>query len=86
MLSGTAYYLGLKRSVAVAGVQEHVRKLHSRPPYYGAMTALWCGIPALILYACWLAFEPGIITGMVVVLAAVFDTYRSRIIASLRAR
>ena len=27
-----------------------------------------------------------IITGLVVVLAAVFDTYRSRIIASLRAR
>jgi phosphate transport system permease protein len=27
---------------------------------------LWCGIPALLLYGCWLAFEPGIITNLVV--------------------
>ena len=66
MLSGLAYYLGLRRSVAVAGGQEHVRKLHSRPPYYGAMTALWCGIPALIIFFFWQVFEADIITNLVV--------------------
>jgi len=66
LLSGTAYYLGLRRSVAVAGGKEHIRKLHSRPPYYGAMTALWCGIPALIIFFFWQLFEADIITNLVV--------------------
>jgi phosphate transport system permease protein len=66
LLSGTAYYIGLRRSVAVAGGQEHVRKLQSRPPYYGAMTALWCGIPALIIFFFWQVFEADIITNLVV--------------------
>ncbi len=66
LLAGTAYYIGLRRSVAVAGGPEHVRKLHSRPPYYGAMTALWCGIPALVIFAFWQAFEADIITNLVV--------------------
>jgi len=66
LLTGTAYYIGLRRSVAVAGGLEHVRKLHSRPPYYGAMTALWCGIPALVIFAFWQTFEADIITNLVV--------------------
>lgn len=65
LLTGTAYYIGLRRSVTVAGGQEHVRELHSRPPYYGAMTALWCGIPALIIFFFWRAFEADIITNLV---------------------
>ncbi len=40
--------------------------LHSRPTYYGALTALWAGIPAVLVYGFWLAFEPTVITGMVV--------------------
>jgi phosphate transport system permease protein len=36
------------------------------PVHYGALTAMWCGIPALLVYAAWLAFEPSIITGLVV--------------------
>ena len=66
LLSGTAYYIGLRRSVSVVGGQEHIRKLHSRPPYYGAMTALWCGIPALVIFAFWQAFEADIITNLMV--------------------
>jgi len=75
LLTGTAYYIGLRRSVAVAGGQEHVRKLHSRPPYYGAMTALWCGIPALIIFFIWQAFEADIITNLV--LTGLPDTKRN---------
>jgi phosphate transport system permease protein len=43
-----------------------VKTLHSRPTYYGALTALWCGIPALLLFGFWLAFESNIITTLVV--------------------
>ncbi len=30
------------------------------------LTAMWCGIPALIIYGLWLAFEPNIIIGQVI--------------------
>ena len=66
LLSLTAYYIGLRRSVAVAGGQNNTHQLHSRPAYYGMLTALWCGLPALIVFACWQAFEGNIITQMVV--------------------
>jgi len=75
LLSGTAYYIGLRLSVAVAGGQEHIRKLHSRPPYYGAMTALWCGIPALIIFFFWQVFESNIISNLVI--ARMPDTIRN---------
>jgi len=66
LLSGMAYYFGLKRSLAVAGGKEHVRNLHSRPQYYGIMTALWCGLPALVIFFFWQVFEADIITNLVV--------------------
>jgi phosphate transport system permease protein len=65
-LSAIAYYLGRRRSVAVAGGGERVRQLHSRPTYYGALTALWCGVPALLLFGLWLAWETNIVTALVV--------------------
>jgi len=52
--------------LAVAGGPGGVKRLHSRPTYYGSLTALWCGIPALLLFGFWLAFEPDIITRLVV--------------------
>lgn len=66
LLSATAYYLGLRRSVAVAGGRNQVRRLHSRPAYYGTLTALWCGLPAFIIFAVWQIFESNIITHLVV--------------------
>jgi len=50
----------------VAGGSATVRRLHSRPPYYGLMTALWCGLPALLIYAGWQIFESSVITHIVV--------------------
>ncbi len=64
-LSSGAYYVGLRRSLAVASGGD-ARNLHSRPNYYGALTALWCGVPALIVFGCWKAFEDTIITHLVV--------------------
>ncbi|MDD3449687.1 MAG: phosphate ABC transporter permease subunit PstC [Gammaproteobacteria bacterium] len=65
-LSAVAYYVGRQRSFAVAREAGGVRALHSLPGYYGMLTALWCGIPALLVLAAWLAFEPYIVTKLVV--------------------
>ena len=65
-LSSVAYILGRRRAFAVAGTPDKVKTLHSRPTYYGVLTAIWCGIPALILFGFWLAFEQAIITNLVV--------------------
>ena len=64
ILSTVAYYLGRKRAFAVA--QGNIRKLHSLPLYYGLYTAIWCGIPALLIFSVWSAFESTIITNLVV--------------------
>ncbi len=64
VLASLAYYLGRGRSLRVANGS--VRVLHSLPSYYGYYTALWCGIPALIVFAAWLFFEPAIVTKLVV--------------------
>ena len=40
--------------------------MHSRPAYYGVLAAIWCGIPALLLFGFWLAFESTVITQLVV--------------------
>ena len=63
-LSSLAYYLGRRRAFQVA--QGPIRNLHSLPSYYGLYTAIWCGIPALLLVALWLSFEHAIITQLVV--------------------
>lgn len=63
-LSSLAFHFGRKRAFSVAGGK--VRKLHSLPVYYGVQTALWCGIPALLIFALWVSFESTIITHYVV--------------------
>jgi len=65
-LSALAYRLGCQRAFAVAARGDGAKRLHSRPVYYGMLTALWCGIPALLLFALWQAYEPMIITKLVV--------------------
>ncbi len=66
LLSSAGYFIGRKRAFAVAKGSQGLRQLHSRPVHYGTLTALWCGLPALMIYAAWLFLEPSIITGIVV--------------------
>jgi phosphate transport system permease protein len=66
LLSAVAYYLGRKRAFAVSAPVGGISRLHSRPSYYGALTALWCGIPALIIFGFWLGFQDKIIINLVV--------------------
>ena len=64
LLSAGAYYLGRKRAFAVSGGQ--IRNLHSLPSFYGSYTALWCILPALIVFALWVTLQPGVIVDLVV--------------------
>jgi phosphate transport system permease protein len=66
LLSTCGYYVGRRRAFAVGGGSAGVKNLHSRPIYYGSLAALWCGIPALLLFGFWLAFESTIITHLVI--------------------
>ena len=65
-LSTVGYAIGRRRAFSVAGSVGGPKHLHSRPTYYGILTALWCGIPALIIVGLWLAFEQSIIVNYVV--------------------
>ena len=64
LLSAGAYHLGRKRAFVVAN--GHIRKLHSLPSFYGSYTALWCLLPALIVFALWVTFQQGFIIDLVV--------------------
>ena len=64
LLATLGYYLGRRRALAIAG--GNIRELHSLPSYYAVTTALWCGIPALVVLLLWLGFESTIITQLVV--------------------
>ena len=64
LLGVFSYWLGRKRSFAV--VDGQAWKLHSLPSYYGFYTAIWCGVPALLITGLWLFFEDLIITHLVV--------------------
>jgi phosphate transport system permease protein len=66
LLSTAAYYFGRRKAFALTGRAEQVVKLHSRPTYHGALTALWCTLPALLIFGFWLVFETQIITQLVV--------------------
>jgi phosphate transport system permease protein len=66
ILSGCAYFVGVRRAFAVAGGPKNIKDLHSRPTYYGSLMVLWAAIPALILFGLWLTFEDTIITYLVV--------------------
>ncbi|MET0089348.1 MAG: phosphate ABC transporter permease subunit PstC [Candidatus Thiodiazotropha sp.] len=63
-LMSLAYWFGRKRSLSL--VNGRVRDLHSLPSYYGLHTALWCGVPALILLVLWIVFQENVVMGLVV--------------------
>lgn len=64
-LMALAYQVGLKKSKAVAGVGQNSAALHSRPGYYGMLVALWCGIPAFLMFIFWSVGETSVIRHLV---------------------
>lgn len=64
VVSAVAYFLGLKKSRAIAGNSGGIGSLHSLPGYYGTMVALWCLLPALFLLAIWQFSETDVLQQM----------------------
>ncbi len=71
-LSGLGYLATRSRAVRLAGGD--IRKLHSRPSYYGWNAALLIGVPALFVTAIWRflwpATSPVLISAVALILAA----------------
>ena len=61
-----AYQIGLRKSRALAGQGNNSAMLHSRPGYYGALVALWCGIPAFLVLMVWNIVEPNLLKQIVI--------------------
>ena len=62
-LSVIGYYMGRNRSVVAA--DGRMRNLHSVPGYYGFYTAIWAGVPGVLLILVWLAISPTVIDTLV---------------------
>ena len=65
LLASIAYMQGKRRAFSLTGAEAGSGRLHSRPGYYGMLTALWCAIPALLIFAFWTAFSDSLLTGIV---------------------
>ncbi len=65
LLGCCAYFIGTAKAVAVSGPSGGIRSLHSLPSHYGALTALCCVLPALLVYALWQIVEPVVLTSMI---------------------
>lgn len=61
VLMGVAFVVGRNRSIALSSAVGGQRNLQSLPFYYGTLTALWCGIPSILLIVMWVSFDDYII-------------------------
>ena len=64
-LSVLAFQLGKARAIAVVGGLRGVRDLHSLPGHYGLLTAIWCGLPAFVVFTLWISLQDAVITQLV---------------------
>ena len=60
-LVAIAYQIGLSKSRNLAGKGNNSATLHSRPGYFGALVALWCGVPAFLILIFWNLVEPSVL-------------------------
>lgn len=63
-LSSLAFWQGRRRAFALSH-RSATEKMHSRPGYYGMLTALWCAVPALFIVVIWQVAADPLLTRMV---------------------
>ncbi|MGD9946999.1 MAG: phosphate ABC transporter permease subunit PstC [Desulfobulbus sp.] len=63
-LSTLAFWQGKRRAFALSSRATTIR-MHSRPGYYGMLTALWCAVPALIIVIIWQTASDPLLTRIV---------------------
>ena len=91
VLASLAYMLGKRKGVSRADSSGGSR-YHSRPGYYGMLTAFWCLLPPLLVFGCWTAFSEPLqntpVPGMVLLGVALLSAtlLYSRIRPEMRAR
>ncbi len=66
VLSVAGFLIGRQKALDLARREGGASRLHSLPAYYGALTALWCCLPAFFMFLIWLGFEQSIVTGLMV--------------------
>jgi len=64
-MASLAYMQGKRRAFSLSGGKTGSESLHSRPGYYGMLTAVWCVLPALLVFGFWMAFSDTILTSLV---------------------
>jgi phosphate transport system permease protein len=57
LLGFTSYYFGRRKAYAI---QSTKTRLTALPKFYGYYLAIWCAIPAFIIFSLWAVFEPSI--------------------------
>lgn len=65
LLMAAAYRLGTRRSRVLVAGRGGVRRLHSLPAYYGFYTAIWCGLPALLVFFVWSLLQTDLVIQLV---------------------
>jgi len=58
LLGFTSYYFGRKKAYTI---QSTKKRLTALPQFYGYYLAIWCAIPAFIIFSLWAIFEPTIV-------------------------
>lgn len=67
VLAAFSYYIGRKRSLALATpVKRGGNDLHSLPSYYGYLVVVWAIIPALLVFALWSIAEKPLLTSSMI--------------------
>ncbi|MCF6188726.1 MAG: phosphate ABC transporter permease family protein, partial [Desulfobulbaceae bacterium] len=62
--SSFAYMHGKRRAFSLTGSGSGSSRLHSRPGYYGMLTALWCALPALAIFVFWMSCSEWVLTDL----------------------
>jgi phosphate transport system permease protein len=65
-ISVAGFLVGKRRAFSLAEAHGGIRSLHSLPGHYGLYTAIWAGLPALLLLFVWKSAEPTLINEMVI--------------------
>jgi len=63
-LIALAYWVGRSRARALRNQKSKRQQLHSLPRYYGYQTAIWCGVPAIVVFILWSALESTVLTSL----------------------
>ncbi|MGI6656036.1 MAG: phosphate ABC transporter permease subunit PstC [Desulfobulbus sp.] len=65
LVSVLAFWLGRRRARGLFSAMPGNRRLHSQPGHYGIWTALWCGLPALLIVLVWSLVDDPLLTRIV---------------------